>query len=525
MASHNQDTALITSRYLQTCEIVQPEFKIEPFTLVIFGGAGDLSRRKLIPTLYHLFQDHKLPEVFSILGFGLPDFSDQAYRQLIKEAIKEFSLESFSEKDYSEFMKHLFYLSGDLKSDAHYKILGDRLTQLSIGMPQDNKKVIYYLAVPPTFVPFIAQQFSARNLSKSLLFKTKVVVEKPFGRDKNTATELNQFLTRAFEEKQIYRIDHYLGKETVQNIIFFRFANNIFEPIWNRRYIDHVQITVAEDLGVEHRGAFYEEAGVVRDIVQNHIMQLVALVAMEPPVGFEADFIRDEKVKIFRTIRPMDEAYIKEFTVCGQYGAGKIKDKAVKSYRLEDKVNPQSHTPTFIAAKLLIDNWRWAGVPFYIRTGKRLPSSVTEIAIEFKHPPLRLLGRACDFLEPNLLILSIQPQEGISLRFSVKLPGEGNQPHPVEMDFNYARVFKLNPHAAYERLLMDCMRGDLTLFARQDGVEAMWGVVDPIIKYWENNPPADFPNYAAGTWGPKEADTLLEKEERKWRFTQEGGNK
>lgn len=512
----NNQTFPIASRYLETCEAVQPEPKIEPFTLVIFGGAGDLSRRKLIPTLYHLFQNRKLPEVFSILGFGLPDFSDQAYRQLIKEALKEFSPEFFNEKDYSGFSKHLFYLSGDLKLDANYKTLCDRLTQLSIGIPQDNKKIIYYLAVPPTFVPFIAQQLSAHNLRKEPLFKTKVVVEKPFGRDRKTAAELNQFLMQAFDEKQIYRIDHYLGKETVQNIIFFRFANNIFEPLWNRRYIDHVQITVAEDLGVEHRGAFYEEAGVVRDIVQNHIMQLVALVAMEPPVGFEADFIRDEKVKIFRTIRPMDETYIKEFTVRGQYGAGKIKDKEVKSYRLEDKVNPQSHTPTFIAAKLLIDNWRWAGVPFYVRTGKRLPQGITEIAIEFKHPPLRLLGRACDFLEPNLLILSIQPQEGISLRFSVKLPGEGNRPHPVEMDFNYAKSFKLNPHAAYERLLMDCMRGDLTLFARQDGVEAMWADVDPIIKYWEANPAKNFPNYPAGSWGPKEAKELLEREGRIW---------
>lgn len=520
MAANNQNTPVV-SGYVDTCEIVQPEFKIEPFTLVIFGGAGDLSKRKLIPTLYHLFQDHKLPELFSILGFGLPEFSDEAYRNLIKEAIKEFSPESFDEKDCLGFIKHLFYLSGDLKSDANYKILCDRIEELMPGIAQNDKKVIYYLAVPPTFVPFIARQLSAHNLCKGPLFKTKVVVEKPFGRDRKTAAELNQFLMQAFDEKQIYRIDHYLGKETVQNIIFFRFANSIFEPLWNRRYIDHVQITVAEDLGVEHRGAFYEEAGVVRDIVQNHIMQLVGLVAMEPPVGFDADYIRDEKVKIFRTIRPMDEAYIKQFTVLGQYGEGKIKDKEVKGYRSEDKVNPQSNTPTFIAAKLLIDNWRWSGVPFYIRTGKRLPQGITEIAIEFKHPPLRLLGRACDILQPNLLILSVQPQEGISLRFSVKLPGEGNQPYPVEMDFNYAKSFKFNPHLAYERLLIDCMRGDLTLFARQDGVEAMWGVVDPIIKYWENNPPSDFPNYTSGTWGPKEASKLMEKDGKKWRFAKE----
>lgn len=508
----------VLSRSPDTCETFQTEFKIVPFTLVIFGGAGDLSKRKLIPTVYRLFHDNKLPKDFSILGFGLPDLSDEAYRQMIKEAVKEFSPEYFNEKELSGFNKHLFYLSGDLKSDASYELLCSRLEQLTAGIPQNNKNVIYYLAVQPTFVPSIIQKLSGHDLCKGSLSKTKVVVEKPFGRDRKTAIELNQLLTSAFDEKQIYRIDHYLGKETVQNIIFFRFANSIFEPLWNRRYIDHVQITVAEDLGVEHRGAFYEEAGVVRDIVQNHIMQLVSLVAMEPPVGFDADSIRDEKVKIYRTIRPMDEAYIKEFTMLGQYGGGKIIDKEVKGYRSEDKVNPKSNTPTFIAAKLMIDNWRWAGVPFYIRTGKRLPKRVTEIAIEFKHPPLQLLGRRCDVLRSNLLVLSIQPQEGISLHFSVKLPGEGNQPYPVNMDFNYAESFKLKPHPAYERLLRDCMRGDLTLFARQDGVEAMWGVVDPIIKYWGNNPPSDLPNYAAGTWGPKEADNLMEKDGRKWRF-------
>ena len=513
-----EKTKVIT-KSSDTSEIFQTESKIEPFVLVIFGGAGDLSKRKLIPTVYHLFQDHKLPKDFSILSFGLPELSDESYRQIIKEAIEEFSPENFNEKDFSGFVKHFFYLSGDLKSDASYKLLCGRLEELKGGIPQNNKNVIYYLAVPPTFVPSIVQMLSGYDLCKGVFSKAKVVVEKPFGRDRKTAEELNQLLKQIFNEKQIYRIDHYLGKETVQNIIFFRFANSIFEPLWNRRYIDHVQITVAEDLGVEHRGAFYEEAGVVRDIVQNHIMQLLALVAMEPPVGFDADSIRDEKVKIYRTIRSMNETYLKEFTLRGQYGGGKIKNKEVKGYRMENKVAPKSLTPTFIVAKLMIDNWRWAGVPFYIRTGKRLPKRVTEIAIEFKYPPLQLLGRTSDVSQSNLLILSIQPQEGISLHFSVKLPGEGNQPYPVDMDFNYAESFKLKPYMAYERLLMDCMRGDLTLFARQDGVEAMWNVVDPVIKYWENNPPSGFPNYAAGTWGPKEADELMEKEGRKWRFT------
>lgn len=344
-----------------------------------------------------------------------------------------------------------------------------------------------------------------------------MIVEKPFGRDRASAIKLNQVILKGFDEKQIYRIDHYLGKETVQNIIFFRFANSIFEPLWNRRYVDHVQITVAEDLGVEHRGVFYEQAGVVRDIVQNHVMQLVALVAMEPPVGFEADLIRDEKVKVFRTIRPLDETHIDEFIVRGQYGPGKIKGEDVPGYRQEQDVSPLSNTPTFIAAKLYVDNWRWAGVPFYVRAGKRLPKRITEICVQFKQPPLKLFGRPCDVLEPNLLAFGIQPHEEISLRLTVKYPGMGNQPYMVNMDFNYNETFNIKSYLAYYRLLIDCMKGDLTLFARQDGVEAMWSVVDPITDRWENTPPPGFPNYDAGTWGPKAAEELLSGEGHQWR--------
>jgi len=342
-------------------------------------------------------------------------------------------------------------------------------------------------------------------------------MEKPFGTDRASAAKLNQFVLKYFDEKQIYRIDHYLGKDTVQNIIFFRFANSIFEPLWNRLYIDHIQITVAEDIGVGHRGVFYEQAGVVRDIVQNHIMQLIALVAMEPPVGFEADLIRDEKVKVFETIRSMDEEYIYHNTVRGQYGHGRFRDKSAAAYREEENVSRNSHTPTYLAAKLYIDNWRWAGVPFYIRTGKRLARQLTEIFVQFKQPPLRLFGRTCDILSPNALILTIQPQEAISLQLSVKYPGMENHPYTVNMEFNYEKSFSFKMHLPYERLIIDAIKDDLTLFARQDGVEAMWSVVDPIIERWESIPPQDFPNYAAGTWGPEEADELMQRDGRCWR--------
>jgi glucose-6-phosphate 1-dehydrogenase len=345
-------------------------------------------------------------------------------------------------------------------------------------------------------------------------------VEKPFGHDRKSAVELNRLIARAFDEKQIYRIDHYLGKETVQNILFFRFANSVFEPLWNRRYIDHVQITVAESIGIENRAQFYEKAGVVRDIVQNHMMQLLSLVAMEPPIGFEADYIRDEKVKVYRTIRMMDKDYIDRFTVRGQYGAGEINENKVLAYRDEKDIAPNSNTSTFFAGKLYIDNWRWAGIPFYLRTGKRLKRRITEISIHFKQPPLKLFSTVCETREPNVLVLGVQPQEKIILHFGVKHPGIGNQLYPVNMSFNYGGDFPGAVHfpQPYERLLLDCMKGDQTLFARQDGIEAMWDIVDPIIKRWEENPATEFPNYVAGTWGPEKAEELIGNEGRQWRI-------
>lgn len=503
----------------QVCEIRPERFDIEPFTMVIFGGTGDLSRRKLLPTLYHLCKDQNLPDEFSIISFASSERSDNAYREFVRTAIIEFGDDSPEGDCWERFSKHLYYISGKFDDKRSYEKLSQYLEEFAKITSEGKKEVIYYLAVPPQFLPDIFENLSFCKLCKGQ-YDTRIIIEKPFGKDRNSAIELNRLVASSFDESQIYRIDHYLGKETVQNILFFRFANSIFEPLWNRRYIDHVQITVAESIGIENRARFYDRAGVVRDIVQNHMMQLLSLVAMEPPPGFEADFIRDEKVKVYRTIRAMDEEYIDKFTVRGQYGPGKIGESEVSSYRDEKDIPPDSNTPTFFAGKLFIDNWRWAGVPFYLRTGKRLRNRVTEISIHFKQPPLSLFRSTCEIREPNILVLRVQPQESIVLHIGVKHPGIGNQLYPVNMGFNYERDLPGNVHfpLPYERLLLDCMKGDQTLFARQDGIEAMWSVVDPIIRRWENSPSPEFPNYAAGSWGPARSYGIIESEGRQWRI-------
>ena len=505
----------IDSRFLQTCDIPLDQLTIEPFVLVIFGGVGDLSRRKLVPAVFHLFGENELSKGFSLLGFGRREMTDEQYRSMMREAVEEFGEGPFDTARWIEFGKHLFYESGYFEKDESYEKLIEKMRTISSSFPECGSHIIYYAAVPPHDTPLIIQKLRYHNLCKGT-FNAKIIIEKPFGRDRSSAAALNKILSDAFYENQIYRIDHYLGKDPVQNIMFLRFSNSVFEQLWNCRYIDNVQITVAEDIGIEHRGGFYEETGVVRDIVQNHMMQIIGLVGMEAPVGFKADFVRDEIVKILRSIRPLGEEYIDKFTVRGQYGRGRIHGKEVPGYREEEKVSPSSNVTTYFAGKYYIDNLRWAGVPFYVRTGKNLARHVTEVCIQLKRLPLRLFGRTCDVMEPNILVLTIQPDETISLRFNVKYPHATNKVYPAKMVLNYRETFRTQEHPAYERLLIDCMKGDLTLFVRQDAIEAMWEVVDPIIARWDSVLPGDFPNYTAGTWGPPDARLLLETEGRCW---------
>jgi glucose-6-phosphate 1-dehydrogenase len=512
---HTGDREPVFSKFLQNCDIPLAPHHIGPFTMVVFGGGGDLSRRKLLPALFHLYREEELPADFSLIGFGRHDLDDEGYRTLVREAITESGEQPFHAVQWQEFSRHLFFVPGRFEDEESYKRLIKKVSRVSAPSQNGKTGVIYYLAVPPHATPVIVEKLGAHSLSHRE-FNTRIIVEKPFGRDLASATKLNEALTGAFAEKQIYRIDHYLGKETVQNIIFFRFANAVFERLWNSRYVDHIQITVAEDIGIEHRGLFYEETGVIRDIVQNHIMQLMALVAMEPPIGFGADLIRDEKAKVLRAIKPMDNEEIAKFTACGQYGPGQLRGLQVPGYRKEKGVSPDSLTPTFFGGRFYIANWRWAGVPFYLRTGKRLARRVTEICIQFTQPPLRLFGRTCDVLAPNLLSLTLQPEEKISLRFGVKYPHVSNKIYSATMVFSYEEAFGIKAHPAYERLLLDCMNGDLTLFVRQDDIEATWEVVDPITAHWENIRGWDLPLYPAGSWGPAESDLLLQREGRSW---------
>ena len=510
---------LITdSRYLQTCDIPISGRRTEPFTLVIMGGGGDLSRRKLVPSLFHLFHENELPDTFSLVAFDRLDLDEAGYRAVMEEAVRKYKANAFDKAIWDAFSRHLFYVCGVFEDDASFVGLKDRIGQIATPTSKGTRDIIYYMAVPPQVVSPAVKKMQAHDLCKGP-YETRIVIEKPFGEDRRSAARLNRIITGAFNENQVYRIDHYLAKEPVDNIIFFRFSNTIFEEVWDRRCVDNVQITVAEDIGIEHRGAFYEKAGVVRDIVQNHLLQLLSLVCMEAPIGFVPEFIRDEKARIIRSIRPVDAEYIDRFIVRGQYGPGIIGDQEVPGYRGEQNVSPSSTAPTFFAGKFLIDNLRWAGVPFYLRTGKRLPRRVTEICIQFKRLPLRLFGRTCDVLEPNVLFLTIQPDEKIGLRFLAKYPFSANQLYAVRMDFSYKEVFKTPHHDAYERILLDVVKGDLTLFVREDTIEEMWGVIDPINQSWEGRPPPDFPSYRAGTWGPPAAEQLMAQDGRAWLTT------
>ncbi len=488
-----------------------------PCVVVIFGATGDLTRRKLLPALYRLTEQRVIPAEFAILGTARPVMSDDEFRSQMGQAIKEFADdENFDESTWQSFAKRLFYIGGEFDDAALYSKLKSKLDEVDAECNTRGNR-LFYLATAPDNFGLIAGQLGQAELAAPKEGSwTRIIVEKPFGHDLESARALNQELAEVFEEKQIYRIDHYLGKETVQNLLVFRFANSIFEPLWNRQYIDHIQITNAEALGVEGRGAYYEKAGALRDMIQNHVFQVTSLIAMEPPASLSANGVRDEKIKAMQSVRPLPAEQIEKFTVRGQYGPGTVLGDTVPGYRQEPGVDPNSSTETFAALKLHFDNWRWAGVPFYLRSGKRLQKHITEIAIQFKDVPHRLFTDADAPLQPNVLVIRIQPNEGITLRFGAKLPGQAMRIRSVNMDFRYGSSFGVKPPEAYERLLLDCMLGDSTLYARRDMVERGWEIVSPIITAWQK-PATDFPNYEAGSWGPQASFELIERDERKWR--------
>ncbi|HEY2804925.1 MAG TPA: glucose-6-phosphate dehydrogenase [Gemmatimonadales bacterium] len=496
--------------------------KAGPCVMVIFGGSGDLTRRKLMPSLFHLMQDGLLADDFAIIGVDREPQSDQDYQAAIHDAMVEFKPggHELEEGDWEKFSPHLSHIKGELNDPGTYKKIGDRLGELGKGFGE-NGGHLFYLAIPPSLYPVVIEQLAASGIAPRVPDAAtkpwvRVIIEKPFGRSLQSALDLNACVRKAFAEHQVYRIDHYLGKETVQNLLVLRFANSIFEPVWNRQHIQHVQITAAESVGVEHRARYYEEAGVVRDMFQNHLLQLLTLTAMEPPVTFSADAVRDEKVKVLKALRPTDKDEWHEFAVRGQYGPGTIDGQKVPGYREEEGVAPNSPTPTYAALRFMVDNWRWQGVPFYLRSAKRMPRRVTEIAITFREPP-HLMFKSPKGLEPNVLAVRVQPKEAIALRFEVKLPGVDVKMLPVDMDFEYADAFGSSDHDAYETLLLDCMLGEATLFTRSDEVEAAWRAVDPLIDHWEHTAPAHFPNYAAGSWGPEIADAFIGRIGVKWR--------
>ena len=490
----------------------------DPSILVLFGATGDLAHRKVIPAMYHLWRTNLLPHEFVLLAIGRREYSDDSFRAEIRASLEQFSrVLPLDEAAWSSFSSHIRYQRLDFGDPSGFDALATRLDELDTECGTRGNHVFYLATQPSQFAEIVAQLGRVGlDHERHDGGWRRVVIEKPFGHDLDSAKKLNREVGKVFRESQVYRIDHYLGKETVRNLLVFRFGNGIFEPLWNRRYVDHVQITVAESIGIENRGAFYEETGASRDVLQNHLLQLVCLVAMEPPATFEADALRDEKVKVLRALgtKPADPS---TEVVRGQYGPGWVAATPVKGYRQEPDVDPESETETFVAARLTIDDWRWSGVPFYVRTGKRLPKRATEIAIQYREVPHRLFRDAHTDPDPNLLAIRIQPDEGIMLRFGAKVPGLGMAIRPVTMDFTYGSAFSVDSPDAYETLILDCLQGDASLFTRADEVEEAWSIVDPIVEAWANSPPPDFPNYDAGTWGPEAADELLAREGRRWR--------
>ncbi|PYX93846.1 MAG: glucose-6-phosphate dehydrogenase [Acidobacteria bacterium] len=490
----------------------------DPCVMVIFGAAGDLTKRKLIPALCNLAAGNLLSQQLAIVGFGYNDFTTESFRQKLAEDIKTFATSPVDPKIWAWFQERIYYVRGDFSDTNAYQVLKKQLVEIG-NKHKTQGNLFYYLAVAPRFFSEIVKQLGAAGMTEEQNGQwRRVIIEKPFGHDLESARALNADIKKVLEERQIYRIDHYLGKETVQNLMMFRFSNSIFEPIWNRHFIDHVQITAAETVGVEQRGGYYETAGALRDMVPNHLFQLVSLTAMEPPISFEADSVRDEQAKVLHALQPFSPEEVLSKTVRGQYGEGTTDGQRVPAYRAEPDVSPQSNTETYVALRLLIDNWRWAKVPFYLRTGKRLASRATEIAIRFHRAPFILFrDTPVGSLQRNELVIHIAPDEGISLQFGAKVPGPIMQQGTVKMNFNYVDYFGSRPSTGYERLLYDCMIGDATLFQRADMVEAGWAVITPVLDVWKALPPRSFPNYAAGSWGPKEADELLARDGHAWR--------
>jgi glucose-6-phosphate 1-dehydrogenase len=511
MSTQATKTGTVSQADAYYCEVPS-----DPCAIIMFGASGDLARRKLLPALFDLARHACLAPRFRLLGFARTQMTDDAFREHATEFLPKGDAPSGNGYTQQDFMQQLRYFSGHYDDPEAYTRLTRRLEELDReGRLNGNR--LFYFATPPDVYLGIIEQLGRAGLAKPKSEKswTRVIIEKPFGHDAESSRDLNERVLRVFDESQVYRIDHYLGKETVQNLLVFRFGNGIFEPLWNRNYIDQVQITAAESLGVESRAAFYESAGALRDMVQSHILQLTSLVAMEAPATFGATAVRNEKIKVLQSIRPFASDTIWKSVVRGQYGPGEMNGESVRGYREEPGVNPNSATETFVALKLYVDNWRWSGVPFYLRTGKRLRAAHTEIAIQFKQAPHMVFRGQRS--EPNSLVANIQPQEGISLSFGAKAPGAEMQIRPVTMDFGYHETFGGVTRDAYATLINDCIRGDATLFDRADSVEAAWQLVDPILKAWQEASPPPFPNYPAGSAGPRAADDLTRSDERRWR--------